>query len=300
MKSSQGLNAAFPISGIPVALALANSSTASGSVTLRDAHTFGLDEVRFEEEFSKWRRVNRGLLARHASVPEHPRFLRLVTRIYAVREFSVSLSHDGATSGGLTAGAGKPLDLFAAETTNLVANYSNVLSQLNKYLGAASAAAPGGALSVAAASSRTVSLNETFSRPLVVGYLASEYQILANGALGPAMSTREILESRVSDPVAETRRVIEDTQTAGGAIVGGIEGYLKGLTSAAELKAAAESAARLKVLARGEADAVAEMAGTDLTEARVQFTQFLFDYAEGGSQSNLKALRELADLLLRR
>jgi hypothetical protein len=56
----------------------------------------------------------------------------------------------------------------------------------------------GGALEVRMASSRAITLAETFDRPLVIGYLAFDVPILAGGRLGAAVQTRDALAGRAT------------------------------------------------------------------------------------------------------
>ena len=54
----------------------------------------------------------------------------------------------------------------------------------------------GASLKVTMASDRSVSLTETFDRPLVIGFLAFDLPILDNGTLGAPVSTQAQLEQR--------------------------------------------------------------------------------------------------------
>ena len=293
IKNSQGLNAAFPISGVPVGLGLMNASSASGSVTLTGAHTYGLPEADLDAGFARWRREHRDLLARHASREGHPQFLRLVTRVYVIKTIDVSLEADGATSGGVTAGVGQSLDLAEANPADIVANYSNALTALNLILDKAGDSLPGGTLKLAAASSRTVALRETFPRPLVVGYLAEEYMILANGELGPAMSTRELVERKLLDPVALADQEIREEQAAAGEIVARIVARMKECPDEACFADFVALAAGVNVVEGGHREDLLATARTDLPKAKLKLQDRLFTFAAGGSLENRCALHEL-------
>jgi hypothetical protein len=54
----------------------------------------------------------------------------------------------------------------------------------------------GGSLKLAMATSHSVSFVESFRRPLVIGYLASDYAILKGGMLAAPTPTFSILEGR--------------------------------------------------------------------------------------------------------
>jgi hypothetical protein len=58
----------------------------------------------------------------------------------------------------------------------------------------------GGTVKLAMATSRSVSLVETFHRPLVIGYLASDFAIVAGGRCATPVPTLSILERRTVAP----------------------------------------------------------------------------------------------------
>jgi len=79
----------------------------------------------------------------------------------------------------VTASGGVPKDVPIPDlqTTNAPANYSNMVNAVNgivsshqSAMAAAGGLAPGGTLKFTAVSSRSVSMEETFPRPLVIGY----------------------------------------------------------------------------------------------------------------------------------
>jgi hypothetical protein len=81
-------------------------------------------------------------------------------------------------------------------------NYTNAFSTLSQVVAAATAAKdaagnvlPGGSLRLAAASSRSVSIDESFNPPLTVGYLGFDCAIEPDGGLGPPIPTHANLES---------------------------------------------------------------------------------------------------------
>src|SRR5262249_40186303 len=119
-------------------------------------------------------------------------FLRVVTRIYATGQMSVSLKDASNRSGGLDVGVPKPVDLLVptlpSHATNVadaaLQNYTNAFSALSQIVAAATTAKdaagnilPGGSLRLTAASARTVSLDENFDPPIIFGYLAFDCTI---------------------------------------------------------------------------------------------------------------------------
>ena len=114
-------------------------------------------------------------------------------------------------AGGASGGAPKPLDIFAPDSgsnpkAQTAEAYKKNLAQLNQVLeealksAAGQAVLPGGTVKVAAASSRSVSLVETFPHPLVLGYVGFDIPIEENGRVGPPIPTHSVLNPEVSVP----------------------------------------------------------------------------------------------------
>jgi hypothetical protein len=123
----------------------------------------------------------------------------------------VSLFSNRAFGAGGSAGVPQPVQLLnianATEAAKQFAAVNDILSNATSPatqgpsapVGAGDGAAPqplavGGTLKLAMATSRSVSLVETFRRPLVIGYLASDYPIDARGKCGPSVPTQSVLE----------------------------------------------------------------------------------------------------------
>jgi hypothetical protein len=161
-----GINLALPVQGVPVGLSLMGTGSATGTITIADAYTYGVDLASLEKQLLAWASENRELLQPYGPVKaagsdaERHFQLRLITRVYLTGSVNVSMTNEEATSASVRAGAP------ALEN-----------------------ALPGGTLKVAAASSRGVTLVETFPRPLVIGYLAFDLPILRDGALGRPQAT---------------------------------------------------------------------------------------------------------------
>jgi len=200
VKRGGGLNLALPIQGVPIALSFLQAKSAKGSVILKDARTHGIDEESLFDLVCEWGRGQKDLLAQYAPRPDarqpgrtNHTFLRAVNRVFLVRQVSVSITADASVGGKLTGGADKDFVLPSLTETNSAANYGNFLNNLNASV--AQAAMPGGTVKFSAASSHAVAMEEQFPRPLVIGYLAFDIPILANGELGGAASTLRRLES---------------------------------------------------------------------------------------------------------
>jgi hypothetical protein len=193
---SGGLNLALPVQGVPVGFNLLGAAAASGTVTISDAYTFGLDIQQANDKLDEWlaRGINRSALARYGTpidAPDDERvYLRVVSRVYATG--AVNILMNDTRSGGADAKAGfeLPLGLTSAEGQTTAQMYTDALAKLNAPLQAGAAGSNIGArVKVVAASSRSVSLVEDFPRPLVIGYLAFDRQILPGGTLGTPVVT---------------------------------------------------------------------------------------------------------------
>jgi hypothetical protein len=195
VKRGFGINLAIPVQGVPVALNLMATGSASGSIAIAEALTYGIDVASLSQQVEKWAEDHKLLLARFAPVEDPDSrqirhyYLRVVNRVFLTGKVNVTLFNDEAAGAALAAGAPKSVDLLDASSHDAAANYANMINALNKSVDMANASLPGGGLKVAAASSRSVSLVETFPRPLVIGYLGFDYAILEDGKLGRQEST---------------------------------------------------------------------------------------------------------------
>jgi hypothetical protein len=211
VKRGGGLNVALPIQGVPVALNLLGASGARGDITIADAYTFGLDEFSVREQLQQWSQTQTNSLKEYAPNAGGPtNYLRVVSRVYWTGRVNISMFADSSFSGSASGGASKPVDIPELQTTNTAGNYSDAISKLSDSIG--SAATPGGTLKVAVATSRSISLVETFPRPLAIDYLAFDVPILEGGILGSAEPTQSKLENRKFTPAvfgedANTRRL---------------------------------------------------------------------------------------------
>ncbi len=287
VKSGQGLRAAFPVSGVPVGLSMLNARDASGSVAITGGRTYGLDEGSLDPELQAWKSKNRELLSRNAGDAANPRFVRLVTRVFLAEEVSVSLQQSGSSFGGMDAGITKAFALPEAPGTNAVENYTNSVSKLNDMLSGLTDATPGGSLRAVAVSQRSISLRQRFARPVVIGYLASEYQILPDGDLGPAYSTRELLEGR------STARVIRRYQQGAASLAAQLAEVVSSTASVNALVVLVDRSAEAGVLATAEAVEVKALASRDLKAAQEKLRKFFFDFGTGGTPRNTGRLVEL-------
>ncbi len=222
---SGGLSVAIPVQSVPIGLNLLDSASANGTITLKDAYTYALPARRTYDAIHAWSRDNADYLKQFE--PTAPTqdgkvvtrgkefYLRVINRVYLVKTVDVSLFSNRAASAAGSAGVPQPVQLLNIANANTDA--AKQFEAINQILakagspagtgvanaGAASDAgampppvAVGGTVKLAMATSRSVSFVETFRRPLVIGYLASDYAILKGGMLAAPTPTLSMLEGR--------------------------------------------------------------------------------------------------------
>jgi hypothetical protein len=214
VQNGSGLSLAVPVSGVPVGLSLLASDAASGTIQIEDARTLGVDIISLYDQLKSWAATNTVFLQNFGASTEHKKtnYLRVVTRVYATGKMMVSLKDASNRSGGLDVGVPKPVNLLTPElpaaATNTpesaLKNYTNAWNVISDSVKGASALTnaagqvlPGGSLRLAAASARTVSLDETFDPPLIFGYLGFDCAINADGSLAPPNPTQAVLDAQV-------------------------------------------------------------------------------------------------------
>lgn len=197
VSAGSGLNLAIPIQGVPLALGLMHAGKGSGTVTIADAFTYGLDQVHLVSLVQSWADQNRALLRHYSPQNGRTQFLRIVSRVYSTGQVSVTVNNDEALSGEASGGADRPVDVLGLTKGNADKNYSDGLETLNKFV---ANELPGGKVKIAAASSRSVTLSETFPRPLVIGYVGFDLPILEGGRLGSPVSTLAQLNAERTIP----------------------------------------------------------------------------------------------------
>lgn len=211
VKKGAGATLAIPIQAVPVGLSLLQSGDAYGTVNVTAASTYGLPVTVLSPQVDRWAAENQSFLrqygprtvtGRRGKQTQERHYIRVVYRVYVAGGVNVSLMANQSRGGRVDAGASKAVALFdsgsADESANAAKNYASLLSSLSSSVASAT---PSGSVTIASASSRGVAINETFPRPLVIGYLAFDRAIDSEGRLGHPLPT----EDRVSgDPVSET------------------------------------------------------------------------------------------------
>ncbi|MBI1851414.1 MAG: hypothetical protein HYR85_13825 [Planctomycetes bacterium] len=188
VQSGAGLSLALPVQGVPVALSLLGAQSADGSITISDAYTYGLDEVALRAKLDEWIKGHSSLIAGLApNTPGEVVYLRVISRVYLTKSVDVVVNASSTFGGTASAGESKTVDLLDAHQADA---YQKTLAALSQQI---SASLPGGTVKVASASRRSVSLVETFARPLVIGYVGFDLPIESGGRVGPSAPTQSIL-----------------------------------------------------------------------------------------------------------
>jgi hypothetical protein len=209
ISKSGGLNLAIPVQGVPVGFNYLGAAKATGSVTISEAKTLGLDIHRLNPLVTDWAEKNQALLKSYGTFPDDPNatpvFVRVVSRIYYTGKVNVYLADATTNAAEAKAGFDLPLSLLSADQTGKTTaeRQQEAVDRLNvsllkdKQIGAK--------VKIVSATSRSISMDEEFARPVVIGYLAFDRQINWDGTLGPPVSTlvkvsgRKGLTPRIAD-----------------------------------------------------------------------------------------------------
>lgn len=195
VETGSGLNLAIPIEGVPFALGLMNSGRASGTVTIADAYTFGIDNYRLATTVRDWALTHRSFLRNYGPRERRHHFLRVVSRVYLTGRVSVTIKNSETKGAGAALGAGPPVDLMGIKEDSSSENYSNTIKAINVL---AEKQLPGARVKIATASARCVTLSDSFPKPLVIGYVGFDMPILEGGRVGAPISTLSQLTGRPS------------------------------------------------------------------------------------------------------
>ena len=198
VQQGQSLKLAVPVQAVPVGLSLLNTSQAHGSIEIDDASTYGIDQVSLDQQVAAWAACpnSRALLARYAPEDGKEHYIRVITRVYLTGKVNVSVTNDKSTGGGVDAGVSSVATLPSGTTPGDTAtSYANMLTSLNNSLNSGGTVSkPGGSIRIAAVSARSVTMSETFDRPIVIGYIAYDRAIGRNGVLGMPRPTLQQME----------------------------------------------------------------------------------------------------------
>lgn len=188
VSNSGGLSVAVPVSSVPVGLSVTGAAEASGSITITDAVTYGMDASTV---YTSLMNASKQGLLDYAVPPEGDVwYLRVITRVFAAKSFNVVLNVASTRGGEADAGTGRSAS--GAESGLSVA-------QINEQL---KSAQPGGSLEATFADERAIGFKETFREPIIVGYHGFDVAIDPQGNIGPIIPTFQVLEDKVAPPLA--------------------------------------------------------------------------------------------------
>lgn len=214
VRRGAGFSLAVPVQSVPIALSLMGADAGEGTISIGEAKTYGIDTMSLYYDVLKWERKNYAFLLNYASTNNKTNYIRVVSRIYLAGKMNVSIHASRSWSGRLSVGQERPLKLLTltpSEDPNdirqaTVETYSNALEALNETIEKASL--PGGTVKIVSASGRSVSMAETFARPLAVGYLGFDMAIGPDGVLGPPIPTHAVLTYEALPSVPELDKVL--------------------------------------------------------------------------------------------
>lgn len=199
VSNSGGLSVAIPVQSVPLALSVTGAASATGSVTLADAVTYGIDASSMYGLLTEAQSEGR----LDAAVPPKgagPWYLRVVTRVFAAKSFEVVLSARSTLGGGIDAGEAQPVEDPGGRLENgqTVDQINSQLKRIGKTVGDRGEALAGGSVRATFASGRTLGFVETFVEPIVVGYHGFDVAIGSDGTLGPIIPTFQVLEEKTA------------------------------------------------------------------------------------------------------
>jgi hypothetical protein len=199
---SAGLRLAIPIQGIPLGLGLMGASQAMGTVTLKDAYTYGIDGEFLVRSLYGWWRSSKEIAQTLEDIVQQTNkdiYLRVVSRVYLVNSVEVGLINIDALGAGVDVGAAQKIDLpdlSEIEPDKIKASidaYHEVLKTLSTQLNAGALITPGGAFRIAHASQRSVTLSQDFDRPLVIGYRGFDVKVFKKGFLSAPIPSFSVI-----------------------------------------------------------------------------------------------------------
>jgi len=200
-----GLKLAIPIQGVPVGLGLMGAQRATGSVTLTDTFTYGLDIEPTLRALISWWRQNGGVRAMMGAIAaesSEPVFLRVVNRVYLAGGVVVQLSNLDSRQTEAEGGVAPqlpPSELSESDPDGIAAPaQQTVPDALSAGASVLKAGAPGGSVRFVQAGKSSVTLEQKFDRPLVIGYLGFDVKVYEDGSLSPPIPSYAVLNRQLT------------------------------------------------------------------------------------------------------
>lgn len=205
VSTSGGLGLALPLKGVPTGFGFLNAKRATGSVTIADARTYGVDARTAHETMVDWAsdpQIRAQLASAVKQNGGEPLYIRVVTRVYLTGAMNVTLTRSDSVGADLSAGAAPDVNLVKPGG-DVNGNYDQVLSKLNSTPESGPSddlPKAGGRVKFVGASSTSVSMVESFDRLLVVGYVGLDVPVFTGGVLGYPVPTFQRLEGLTDAP----------------------------------------------------------------------------------------------------
>ncbi|MCG8600707.1 MAG: hypothetical protein MI807_11235 [Verrucomicrobiales bacterium] len=116
IRRGESFKGAIPVKSVPVMLGALGGRKFSGSVSLSNAFSYGIDDISLTESVRSWAwsEEMRSILAPYATSPDEfeagkaPNYLRVVSRVFLVKSVTVSLTD--STAKGFKLSVGSPKD----------------------------------------------------------------------------------------------------------------------------------------------------------------------------------------------
>lgn len=197
VSASAGLSLGVPVQAVPVGLSLLGTAEASGSITITDAFTYGIDVSSLEREVRSDAKIQHFL--NQIDNPEQQMYLRVINRVFATKNLVVTLNTESSRASGLDVGAPKDVGT-PPQDQKPKATSIELAEAVNNSLESIEANLPGGSVRALAAQERSITFNEKFDEPIVFGYHGFDMAILPDGRLGPVVPTFGVLNSKMHPP----------------------------------------------------------------------------------------------------
>jgi len=194
VRRGSGARIAIPASSLPVGLGLLRADEVTGTVVLADSRVYGVPLESLWQQVQDWAgaaHVRDMLKALAVESDGDPVYVRVVSRVYLVGRIDVSLINSSTAVAQAEVGLPPEIKLLEQPSEDATKRFKEANAALNSIL--ASATEAGGAVKFTHVSRRAVTAKETFSRPLVIGYLGFDFPVLGTGELGiPVATTRTL------------------------------------------------------------------------------------------------------------
>ena len=206
VKRGGGLQLAIPIQGIPVGLGLMGASRATGTVTIKDAYTYGIDGESLVRRLHKWWNLSPDVQRTLRAIVEQTDkdiYLRVVSRVYLTGSIVVGLTNLDAVGGGAEVGVPPKIELPSLSETEpekveaSVEAYQGVLNSLSNLLSKRGPILPGGSVRFVHASQRSVTISQEFDRPLVIGYRGLDVKVFKDGRLSAPIPSFSVISGEL-------------------------------------------------------------------------------------------------------